>query len=102
MSHPSALLTNIVSNLIGGGVVNYRLHRQMNGGATTKKSRKTNERGSFLPIFLVSLLVTAINGLIIYSSYNYIVPKLYHDRPFKPITWLDAIILSFLTHSLIW
>lgn len=67
------------------------------GGGASKLS--TN---NFLMILLLVLISVLIGAFIIQIAYNSLIESGFLNQDFKRLTYIEAILLWLLTHSLIW
>lgn len=75
------------------------------GGGVVSKSLGDNE--NMLQLFMLSLFILLIKGLLVMVTYNWIIPKItynanpnYDYKKFRPINFLEAILLVILFTNL--
>ena len=76
----------------------------LSGGAKKSKNTMSTLTATFM-ILLGSLIGLLVSGYVVFLSYNHVMPKIYHNysnKEFQPITLTDAMVLTLLTHFLIW
>jgi hypothetical protein len=100
----AGLLTQTIAELL--------CTNQQLGGAKNSSSQGVNKMQFTLTTFFLILLGIFIKGLIVYLGYNLIMPKLMYsvgsgnkslaeiEANFKPINYIESVILVILTNTL--
>ena len=76
----------------------------MSGGGSYNNYPKISIKDSALAIFIIFLILILLKGLIVYYTYNYMMPILIKsfsdDNKFTSLSYYESLILVILTSTL--
>ena len=101
-------MPNLVNNIVD--ILSYS--NMMYGGKNMKNDIIESKQKNILFTLIVLLFVLLINGLIVFLVYNMLAPKIIYslsnntksldeiEANFKPITYMESVLLVILTKTL--